>query len=363
MIPTFRHCLAAFFAIAGPAIAHLHCQDVALSEVRADAAERWIELHNRSNLPVDISTWSLHYCSRTPGQAQTYWWPFPAGTVMAADSYLRIRWFQVGVNVPGSPELWTGTSPYGFLFGLGGETLLGARGALALFRSQDNAQMNDAAVIADWLSWGEHDFPREALAVGVGLWAAGRHAPAIPSGSSLARDPATIGTVAFPDLQWFVDNTPTPLQPNVSGASVQAVGQPCALPGNHLLGPPTLQATSLPLIGNPGFGLVVGNTTGIFGEFVLVAFSAAGVPQGAPSILPPFSGVTCQHLVDPSMLIGTWLLPSQILGTAMPLSLAAVPPTAYGFELHSQALVIDLMPNAWPPFQGTTNALRIVVGQ
>jgi hypothetical protein len=363
ILTTRRACTVASLAIAAFAAGSARAQNVLLSEVRADAGGRWVELHNRTQAPVDVSTWSLHFCSRTPGAPQTYWWPFPAGTVIAANGYLKIDWYQNGVNVPGAPELWTGTSPYAFLFGLGSEPLTPSSGALALFSSQANEYMNTASVIVDWVSWGEHAFPREDLAVSVGLWATGRNLPAIPTGQSLARDPAAVGTVAFPDLAWFVDNTPTPLQPNVAGAVVQSQGAPCTLPGHHLLGLPVLQASSLPLIGSTAFGLAVSNTTGIPGEFVLVAFSTAGVPPGTPSILPPFAGITCQHEVDLAQLVTTWIAPTQILATSLPLSLAGLSSTSLGAELHAQALVLDLMPNAWPPFQGTTNGLRLVVGQ
>ena len=43
--------------------------------------------------------------------------------------------------------------------------------------------------------------------------------------------------------------------------------------------------------------------------------------------------------------------------------MAAVPASAVGAELHVQALVFDLLPYATPPFQGVSNALRLVVGQ
>ena len=360
---TFRRLAAGLLITFLPAAGWLRGQDVLVNEVRADNGGRWIELHNRGSVPADLSSWSLHYCSRTPGMPQTYWWGFPAGTVMPANGYLRIHWYQIGVNVPGATELWTGTSPYGFLFGLGGEQLSGARGALALFRSQQNLQMNTATQIADWVSWGEHDFPREALAVSVGLWASGRHCPAVPAGSSLARDAAAIGVAPFADLQWFVDNTPTPSLPNATGAVVAAHGQPCAFPGHHLLGAPTLTATSVPLLGNDGFALAIGNTTGVLGEFVLVAFSGAAVAPATPPVLPPINGVVCQHAIDLGQWITARVMPSTILATPLPLSLAGFGPSLLGCELHAQALVLDLMPNAWPPLQGTSNGLRIVVGQ
>lgn len=363
MIATIRHCLAVFFTMVVLAGGEARAQDVVLSEVRADAGERWIELHNRSGSAVDLSSWSLYYASKTPNLPRTYWWPFPTNTVLAPDAFLRVHWFQTGVNVPGAVELWTGTSPYGFLFGLGGEPLLAARGALALFRSQSNGEMNNPAMVADWVSWGEHDFQRESLAISAGLWATGRHVVAIPTGSSIARDESTVGTLAYPDLEWFVDASPTPGTTNATGAILQSLGQPCALPGHHLLGAPALGASSQPLLGNGAFALSIANTTGIPGEFALLAWSAGAVPPGTPSILPPFSGVACQHEIDLALLVTTWLLPTQLLGTTFPLSLANLPTSLLGTELYAQGLVLDLMPNAWPPFQGTTNGLRLVIGQ
>lgn len=362
MNPTFHRSTAALLTIAA-ATSGGCAQDVLLSEVRADG-ERWVELHNRSGAAVDLSWWSLYYATHTVGSAQTYWWPFPQGTVLAADAYLRVNWFQTmptGGAAPGT--LWTGTSPFGFLFGLGGEPLHAAKGALGLFRSQNPAAMNDPAMLADWVSWGDNGFAREPLAVQAGLWTAERHLPPVPTNNSHARDPVLVGTVAFADLAWFVDASPTPLQPNATGAEVTSYGQACALPGNHLLGAPVLSTPSLPLVGNAAFGFTVANTTGVWSEFVLVGFAAGAAPLGAPSILPPFAGVTCQEAIDLTQIVATWLLPTQILTTPAPLSLAALPPSAMGAELHAQALVFDLVPYAYPPFQGITNALRVVVGQ
>jgi hypothetical protein len=362
MNSTFHRSTAALLTIAALASTSL-AQEVLLSEVRADG-ERWIEVHNRTGAAIDMSWWSLHYATHTVGSSQSYWWPFPQGTLLAADGYLRVHWFQVMPTGAASPgNLWTGTSPFGFLFGLGGEPLHAAAGALALFRSQDAAAMNDPAALADWVSWGDNGFTREPLAVQAGLWTAGRHLPPVPANSSHARDLALVGTVAFPDLAWFVDSTPTPLQPNATGASVTSHGQACALPGNHLLGAPLLSTPSLPLVGNAAFGFTIENTTGVWSEFVLLGISAGPAPLGAPSILPSFAGVTCQEAIDLTQIVATWLVPAQILTTHAPLSLAGVPSSAMGAELHAQALVFDLVPYASPPFQGITNALRVIVGQ
>jgi len=339
-------------------------QTLLLNEVRADAGGRWIELHNRGAHTVDLSQWTIFYASLTPNMPQTYWWPFPLGTTLAPNGYLRVHWFQAapaGGAAPG--DLWTGNTPWNFLWGLGGEQLLGQRGALGLLRSQDPALMSSPNVVEDWLVWGQTGFSRELMATGAGLWSEGRFAPAIPAGQSLARDVDLVDSVAFEDQAWHLDTTPTPLATNQTGAVVQTYGVPCTLPGNHLLGGPLLGTSSPPLLGNAQFALTVDNTTGLFGEFVLVGFSTGAGPANAPSILPPFAGNGCSQAIDATGLITTWLLPAQIVSTTVPLSLQGVPSSAIGCELHAQVLVLDLVVGAYPPYQGVTNALRLVIGQ
>ncbi|HEB51847.1 MAG TPA: lamin tail domain-containing protein, partial [bacterium] len=338
-------------------------QDVYLSEIRADANEAWIEVHNRGTTAADLSTWSLHMATHTALLAQNYWWPFPAGTTLAPNEYLRVHWYQdpPGTFAPG--EYWTGTNTASFLFWLGAEPLSGNEGAIALFSTQQNSLMNSSSSVVDWVSWGSGGYQRESLAFAAGLWEPGRVAPPIPTGSSLARDPGAIGYAAYPDQTWFLDNTPTPLAPNITGAVLQQYGTACAPPGNHLLGAPVLQASSLPLIGNAQFALSVTNTTGIFGEYALVAFSAAAATAGQPSVLPPFAGANCHEAIDIGQIITTWLLPATILATDVPLPLNGLPPQVVGVELHAQALVVELLPATFPPYQGLSNALRVVVGQ
>lgn len=343
--------------------ASVTAQDVYLSEVRADGQEAWIEVHNRGATAANLSTWSLHAATHTPGMAQNYWWPFPAGTTLQPDQYLRVHWYSLpdGSAQPG--DLYTGTSPYGFLFGLGGEALHGAAGAVALFRSQSNSMMSTPAMVADWLSWGVAGYQREYLAISAGVWSSGHAAPSIPDGASLARDVALIDVVADADEAWFVDHSPTPLGPNVTGAVAEPYGTACALPGNHMLGAPTLTTSGPPLIGDETFALRVGNTTGLFGEFVLIGFSVGAAPPGLPSILPHYSGTGCQEAIDVTSLLTTWILPAQLFETPIALPLDGLSNAAAGAELHAQALVIDLLPYTYPPYQGLTNALRLVLGQ
>lgn len=338
-------------------------QDVYLSEVRADANEQWVEIHNRGAVAQDLSNWTLHAATTTQWMPNNYWWPFPGGTVLAPGAYLRVHWFADSPAAPAPGDLYTGTSPYGFLFGLGGEPLAAAEGAVGLFNSQSNGQMNSWTSVVDWVSWGTNGFQRETLAVTAGLWTANRAAPAIPADNSLARDPEAIGVTTFADESWFLDASPTPLMPNVTGAVIQSYGTACTLPGNHLLGLPELRATALPIYGSNEFGFALDHTTGIFGEYVLVGFSSSAAAPSQPSILPNYSGIGCNEAISTPGLVMTWLVPATILTTEIPMSLAGYPPQLVGLEMHVQALVLELLPGATPPYQGISNALRIVVGQ
>ncbi|MFO1077266.1 MAG: lamin tail domain-containing protein [Planctomycetota bacterium] len=354
--------LVAILAIA-TAVSAVRTQGVVLSEIRADAAERWIELHNRGSAPANLDGWSLFCATRTTGMPQNYWWPFPTGTVIAPDGFVRVFWHQdpSGPVAPG--EYYTGTSPYGYLFGLGGEALHGDAGAVALVATQSNALMNTPASYVDWVSYGAHGFQRESFAVQNGVWTAGAEAPAIPTGQSLARDEAQIGAAATTAQQWFVDPTPTPMAPNIAGVLVASYGTACAVPGHHLVGTPLLHVTSLPLLGNAQFGFVVDATTGFYGEVMLLAFSAGPKPAAQPTWLPSFAGSTCREAIDPAAVIGCRIVPTHVAATSVPMSLANLPVAMAGVELHAQALVFDWLPNTYPPFQGISNALLVVLGQ
>ncbi len=345
------------------ATADLPCQDVVLHEVRADANGRWIEVHNRGVNAVDLSGWSLHHATRTPGWPQNYWWPFPFGTTIAAGGYLRVHWYQPVPAVPTPGELYTGDTPWHFSFGLGAEQLSGSGGALALLDSQDNSMMNTASVIRDWVSWGGGGYTREPLAVQAGRWATGRFAPAITEGASLARNTPQIGALASPELEWFVDGSPTPLAANISGAVVASHGEACTPPGHRLFGLPTLRATALPMIGNASFGYAIDNTTGVFGEVAVFVFAAAAAPMSQPALLPAVPGSSCSTAIDAGSVLSSILLPTSPLATQVALPLHGVGPAFLGLELHTQALVLDWLPNAWPPYQGVSNAVRVVLGQ
>jgi hypothetical protein len=340
----------------------LPCQQVILSEVRADAAESWIELHNRGAAAADLSSHTIYYASRTPGQPQTYWWGFPAGTVLEAGGFLRVHWYLPAPSSPEPGELYTGATVFHFLFGYGGEPLRPDRGALALLASQQSPAMNTAAAFVDFICWGESGFPREDLAVQAGSWTTGASTPAIPAGQSLARDVSILGQMPSRALEWFVDPTPTPRAANLGGASVTPHGQSCTVHGHRLLGAPELSASSLPLAGSATFGFRVGATTGVYGEHCVLVFSAAAAPQSLPSILPQLPGQGCREAIDPRFVLGTMLQRTHAVETAFAMPLTAVPAAAAGTTFHAQAIVLDLLPFAWPPYQGITNALAVEVG-
>lgn len=261
-VPFRALALAMGLAVTTPA------QQMVLSEVMVSGEDRWIELHNRGATAVDLSTWSLYHASMTAGMPQNYWWGFPAGTTVLAGGFLRVHWFRQAPAVVEPGNLYTGTAAWGFLFGLGGEALRADRGALALLASRDNALMNSASVIEDWVSWGASGFRRETLAVQVGRWSGGRFVDGIASGESIARNVELMGAVGPHDREWFHDPTPTPLAPNVPGLAVRSFGQACTALGHHLLGTPQLQVLSSPIVGNRQFGLRVASTTGLLGETV-----------------------------------------------------------------------------------------------
>ena len=186
-----------------------HAQTVVLSEVSTGGTDRWIELHNRSSAPADISAWSIYLATNTPNRPQTYWWGFPAGTVLGADSFLRVHWYQAAPGTTNPGEIWTGNTVYQFLFGLGAEPLPTTAGAIALVRTQANTYMNNPVVFADFVQYGVAGLNRESLAVQNGVWTAGAALPAPSASQSLARNPALIGFAA-PQAQWLLDDTPTP---------------------------------------------------------------------------------------------------------------------------------------------------------
>ncbi len=360
-MPSFSSLTAVVTAVT---VAHLGslavAQDVILSEVHPEAG--WIELHNTGTTTADLTNWSIYLATDTPGRPNNYWWGFAGGTTIAPDDFLRVHWM-----APRQPatqhEVYTGDTTFWFLFGLGAESLPATRGALALISTRNSQLVSSPVVFRDWVSWGSGGLAREDVAEQAGLWVQGHAAPAIPVQCSLAYD-RRVQTGANPELAWFVDPTPTPLQPNTTLASVETVGQPCTPIGHHLLGPPALATTSAPIIGNGNFALEITNTTGLFMETCVIGFSMQQSPASALSLLPTLSGgAACRQWIDPAAAFATVWLSSHPGRTSMPMSLQSLSPALVGLRFYAQAMVFDPWTTSWPPYQGVTNGLSIALGQ
>lgn len=336
-------------------------QDVILSEIGTGDSGAWIELHNRSTTAADVSTWALYLATATPGRPQTYWWGFRAGTIVPAGGHLLVRWLQPVPPLPVAGEVATGTSPFDFLFGLGGEPLPLDRGALALLRAQDNAAMNSPSVFADWVAWGNGGLARETIAQQAGVWVAGHATAARTTTASLARHPAT-AVGSSPELAWFLDSSPTPGTDNVGAAALRTLGTPCAPIGHHLLGAPALTAASTPVLGNAAFGFRITNTTGVLLEHCLLAMTTDSVAAGLAGVLPPAPGTTCLVHLDPATWFASLHQHTQLGTTALPLPLVGLPPSIAGARFYVQALVFDDSATTWPPYQGVTNAIEVTLG-
>ena len=336
-------------------------QEVILSEFGVGPTGGFVELHNRGATTADISAWSLFLATPTVGMPRTYWWGFRPASTIPAGGFLVVRWLQPLPSAPVSGEVFTGATNAYFLFGLGGEALPLQQGALALFRSQSSALMSTPSIINDWVSWGGNGLSREDLAVQNGAWRTGSRTPSLSNGCSLARHPGREWSTT-PDLAWFVDTTPTPGAANVGAASLQSLGSPCTPIGHQLLGAPTLNALSLPVLGNSSFGFTIDNTTGVFAEWCILALTATTMP-GRNDLLPPApGGESCYVLIDPSTSFGSYWQHTSLLRTTLPLSQQGLPAALAGQSYAEQAIVLDLYSSAWPPYKGVTNAVTVTLG-
>ncbi len=250
-------------------------------------SNQWIELFYSGSSPVDLSQWSLYYATNTVGEAGTYWFAVPSGTALAPASFLRVHWRE-DIPVGATPgEVYTGTSIFHFLFGYYPEPLLVTSGAVAIFNTQDNALMNRAESIVDWVSWGESGLPREDLAVEAGLWNQGAFALAPRASDSVALN-YNANIEPTPPNAFFRDASPTPMGHNHMGDASVSFGTPCTFGS---LPAPTISNGSVPAGGNRDFTLVINDT--IMGGTWL--FFGSG--QANPPIKPPLPG-PCEIFVD-----------------------------------------------------------------
>jgi hypothetical protein len=355
--PVMRSVLAAL-SLAGLGLAQ--SQLMALSEISIDPSDQWIELQNLTTTSQDISSWTLYLATTTPSQPQNYFYGFPPGTVVSANSFLRVHWLHANTTAPPAGELYTGMNLPNFLFGLGAEQLQTVS-AMGLFRSQANALMNTPSIIEDWISWGAGNLRREDLAAQNGRWVLGRFVSPPQGTETLARATSFIGLTASKELEWFHDNSPTPGAPNAAQMLLTAFGSPCAAPGNHLLGPLNLRCASFPVCGNRDFGYTIANTSGLLGEFALLVFSTGPAPANQPPLLPPTAGPRCPEYTDYNGFIGALLVGATPGGTTQAQDFSNLPISFRGMRVVMQAVVLDSFTSV-PPYQGTSNGLDFTIG-
>lgn len=248
----------------------LTSQLVVLSEIEFQG--QWIEIVNLGQKEADLGEWSLYLATQTPNTPQNYWWGFPRGTKLQPGAFVRVHWL-AKIQQSTATDIYTGDTLFHFLFGLFAESLDPNRGALALFSTQANNQMNDRSKIMDWVSWGTTGFKRENLAVDNGRWKAGTTAPAATGTPlpSIAYDYSAPAGV-HEGSDWFRDSTPSPGKDNVGGASAALYGTACTF-GTAQLAQQVLN--SKPYHGNLDFYLGIGRDLSAQ-EFPLILFGARG---------------------------------------------------------------------------------------
>jgi hypothetical protein len=303
--------LAATACLAGAAPSQIVISEVYFTRLAAGDDE-WIELRNLGVNSVDVSTWSIYLATDTPGAAKTYWFAFPANTVIGTQSSLRVHWM-----APSQPktlaDVYTGNTVYHFLFGYGAEELgAAASGALAVLDTQNNALMNTASVIQDWVTWGSgwssSTRPiRESLAVQANRWVAGESIAPPLEGHSIALA-YPLNAEPTPAAAFFRDASPTPVlngnplsghnHPNAAFAVIERPRgnplPPCAGPGGT---PPTVTALSVAASGNVDFGLRLGGL--IPGQLGLLIIGLTS--QATPWPLAP--GCTFNVGLSPALLL------------------------------------------------------------
>lgn len=277
--------MLATVAWTGIATADLSSQ-VIISEVDFSATDHWIELHNQSPSDFDLSNFSIYHATKTPFRMNDYWYGIPMGTVIKGKNYLRIFWgVEVPLNPPGDPRnMFTGNSPWNFLFGHGFEKLDASQGAIGLCKTKLNSQMNNAGIFTDWIQWGGINFKRGQTAVNSRLWESNTTTILAPSTSqSVIVIYDERNRVTPPAMTAYAhDDSPTPLGHNAFPLERKSLGGACnsAAPGNFLL-----TGEGFPFYGNPDFKLSVSGTQGpAFFEAMMLLFSfdsaTARTPMG-----------------------------------------------------------------------------------
>ena len=316
---------------------------VVLSEVDFKAGQQSVEIMNRGPGEVDLSAWTVYAETRTPGKPQTYFFGFPKDTKLKSNEFILLHWFQdikttQKCKVGNGWEIWTGKSVFHFLFGLGGEALDSRVGALGLFNSQTSSDMNKAAFIQDWVSWGSTGFKRESLAIANNKWVKDSFAPGQtlvgPKDPSLAYMYTNLNAPSNGFNDWFLDQVPTPCADNTNGALLKTIGKGCK--GTRAT-TPVLGANGIPKRGVNGgkdyerFSML---TTGVGqGDFVfwLIGSKEASIDIGF--LIPG-----CRIFLTPIILVA----PVPVVGNSAVLSFAQFPTQLLvSLDLYNQMLVFD----------------------
>jgi hypothetical protein len=273
---------------------------VVLNEVNfftAFAPDQWIEIANLGDAPADLSTWSIYYATHTPMRPGNYWWAFPPSTILPARSFLRIRWGRAIQAAPPPGVIDTGDTVFHFLFGLGFEPLYTSYGALGLFDTQANNEVNDPARIRDFMAWGSAgQFRREDLAIQANRWVAGDRIPFAFNDTSIAFAGQVLGEPTRA-TEFFRDRSPTPGAGNTSNEIISLYGQGCAI--GQAADALRMDVTSYPTPGNVDFNIRVGGFRAMNQVNILVLIFGDPIVEGIQ--LP---GTPCRIYVDHFMALG-----------------------------------------------------------
>ena len=322
---------------------------VVISEIEftsRNSEGQWIEIANLGTSEVDLSAWSIYQATQTPSRVQNYWWGFPTGTRIAGGSFLRVHWLEAP-RASTATDVWTGDTVFHFLFGLFAENLDPNRGALALMNTQSSTQVNDAARVMDWVSWGTTGFKREELAVRNNRWKDGTAAPAATGSPAptLAYDYTNFAGIHEGSF-WFRDSSPTPGKTNLSGAVAIVYGTGCKGTLNET---PSLDVNGKPIAGNRDFYVGVDRAL-LPTEFAMALIGARG--DGS------FNVFGCPFLLN--LQVGATPLLIEKSGNLARILFGNLDPTILeGIQLAVQIAVFEPKPIE---HLGFTDAVELVFG-
>ena len=297
----------------------------------------WIEIANVGDQSADLTGWSLYHAYEAPNQVGAAWWPFPNGFALAPQERVVVRWrTAAGGQIPPG-EVFTGTRPGDFLFGLTAIDLDPSHGALGLIATQGNAQVGNADFFRDWMSWGLPGLAREELAVAAGLWVENYPASSVVRlpRPSLALDEIEGANRPASGAVWFRDESPTEGRGNHPGLGpLEVSGFGCEF---RVRAPVArLVPVSVPAVGNIDFKLRLEHDTILqpgpwIATFIISPFA---VEYPVP---PPFPA-PCRVLVDTTALVTVPIFE----GRAFHEFATGVPPEAAGIRLFVQVAIIHV---------------------